>query len=345
VRSISARALAALFLLAGPGAATQALASFHFMVVEEVFPGTYTDPDAQYIMLRMTTSGQNFIAFHSVTVQNTSGGIVGSFTFPGNVDNGGFFGCNWPGCPAVIIGTPQAEALLDLPMDLTMMPILPLGGGRVCFDGNVDCVAWGNFSAPNTAPGPSQNGCDLNFGAPAAALQRGRALARTTFNCPAKENSSQFTLQFPRPANNPDAPVVLVDQDNDQLIQALDCSDFDATSLYVPLEIPSIDIDLSSNLSWQAQAAPAGSSLRHQIVTGGPAALQTSGGFSAAGCLTDNAPGLTFPDTRPAPATGEGYYYLVRGRNNCGGTYGRGSGSIFPEPREHLDSSPTRPCP
>ena len=52
-------------------------------------------------------------------------------------------------------------------------------------------------------------------------------------------------------------------------------------------------------------------------------------GTSTAVCLSNDGTGTSFTDTRSSPATGDGYYYLVRAQSQCGtGTYGHDSASV-----------------
>ena len=54
------------------GVALPASATFHLMKVVEVFPGTAAAPNAQYVVIQMYATGQNFVAGHAITVFNRS---------------------------------------------------------------------------------------------------------------------------------------------------------------------------------------------------------------------------------------------------------------------------------
>lgn len=56
-------------------------ASFHFMKVVQVFPGTAAAPNAQYVMIQMYAGGQNQVSGHQISVFNASGSAVQNFTF------------------------------------------------------------------------------------------------------------------------------------------------------------------------------------------------------------------------------------------------------------------------
>src|SRR5882762_7501178 len=107
-----ARYFVVLALILGAGL-TPALATFHLMVVQEVFPGTPSGPGAQFVMLRMTSSGQNLVLNTFIDVQDAAGNVLGRFgTFDHNVASGGTVGCAYPGCPAIVIGTSAAQTAL-----------------------------------------------------------------------------------------------------------------------------------------------------------------------------------------------------------------------------------------
>jgi hypothetical protein len=164
----------------------QVRATFHLMKVVEVFPGTATDPTAQYIMLQMYFPGQNFVAGHSVAVFDTNGMTLGTFTFPSDLANGADLA-------TILIATPDAQTLFGVTADLMMTPVIPAAGGAVCYD-VIDCVAWGSFSAPNTLPVPP----GTPFNAPTG-LVLGMAMHRDLSSGGSVTN---FVLAPPEPRNN-----------------------------------------------------------------------------------------------------------------------------------------------
>jgi hypothetical protein len=123
-----------------------ATASFHLVKIVEVFPGTTSDPAAQYVVLQAYFAGQNFVARHSLTVFDATGTQVGTFTFGSNVSNGA-------NLATMLIATASAQDLFGINADLTMTPAIQPGGGAVCWD-VFDCVAWGSFDAANLLPRP-----------------------------------------------------------------------------------------------------------------------------------------------------------------------------------------------
>ena len=358
-RNRNARRLPIIFAIA-LGALTPSFAAFHFMVVQEVFVGTPGDminpnlgPDqrAQYVMLRMTSSGQNFVSGTAIRVEDATGNILGSFgSFTANVPSGGA-ACAYPSCPAIVIGTMAAKNLFTFTFDKIVdgqpgRVALPVAGGRVCFHGGTsvfDCVAWGTFScsAANCPGGPNAlhagdlngNGCDTNYDLPVAGgLQFGKSLTRSTFNCGAKSNSTQFSPVFPKPVNNAGANNN-ADTDTDGLIDQLDCSDSDTAIQWPPIEVQNLRVSGQpvSTDSWDSQAGFVGTGVMYDEIRGSLSQLVN---FTDDSC---NNPETTLTSSVDAsvPPEGDGYYYLVRaeGGGCTGTTYGTQSNGTPRDPQ------------
>jgi cysteine-rich repeat protein len=178
--------------------ASSAQATFHLIKVVEVFPGTPAAPAAQYVVIQMYAAGQEFVGTHAITVFNGAGTLVGTFTFPGSVNNGS-------NQAKILIATPQAEAFFGVTADLTMNAALISGGGEVCWAGSLDCVAWGAYTG-------SSAGVGTPFNASGGGLLPGRAAIRRldiagsatildalddTNNC-----ANDFVSGLPAPRNN-----------------------------------------------------------------------------------------------------------------------------------------------
>jgi cysteine-rich repeat protein len=131
-------------------ASAPALATFHLIKVVEVFPGTAASPNAQYVVVQMYTSGQNLVGGHALTVFDKTGALVGTFTFPGTVPNGA-------SQAKILIATSQAEQFFGLTADLLMSASVMAGGGKVCWAGTIDCVAWGAYSGTSAGVGAPFN--------------------------------------------------------------------------------------------------------------------------------------------------------------------------------------------
>ena len=174
-----------------------ASATFHFMKVVEIFPGTAAAPNAHYVVIQMYASGQNFVGGHDITAFNGAGTLIATFTFPGSVARG-------VTQDKILIATAEAEAFFGLTADLSMSPSLLAAGGKVCFAGTVDCVAWGAYTGSTAGVGTPFNA--------GGGLQSGRAAIRRldiagaanllegtddTNNC-----ANDFVVGLPAPRNN-----------------------------------------------------------------------------------------------------------------------------------------------
>jgi hypothetical protein len=342
--------LAVGFLQVAPAAA-----SVHLMAIQEVFLGPPADESAapltadqraQYVMLRMTSSSQTLLNGASFRVEDADGNLLGSFgRFTANVANGGGIACSYPGCPAILMGAQASDNLFTFVFDKVAdgqagRVALPQAAGRVCFlfDTTVfDCVAWGAFDCTRSGNcalpnGPrtgdlNGNGCDLNFGAPAApaGLQYGLALARTTFSCAVKENSTNFSLVYPRPVNNANGSNN-VDSDGDGLIDVLDCEDGNPTYRWPVADRQNLRIAIGPPTTlFFSQAAASGSGVTYDLIRGTLAKIV---GFTDATCLLDGDLAGSFEEAND-PFVGDGFYYLARanGTAACGGTTSYGPGT------------------
>src|SRR5437870_2532846 len=102
------RIVVGLFVLA---AALPAQASFHLMLISEVYGGSVENPDSQYVELVMYSSGQNFVGGHEVQVFGADGTLLDEETFADQVPNGAVQS-------RILIATPEAQAEFDLAADL-----------------------------------------------------------------------------------------------------------------------------------------------------------------------------------------------------------------------------------
>ena len=92
-----------------------------------------------------------------------------------------------------------------------------------------------------------------------------------------------------------------------------------------------------TTLAWDAQAL-----VLYDIISGLLSDLRSDHGYDRAECLFDNNVRAEYFDQRPAPSSGDGYYYLVRAQGSGVGSYGNGRGD-GPDPRNGLDLE--SPCP
>ena len=330
------------FLLFGAlllAAATPARATFHIMLIEEIYAGHPADPGAHLVVLQMLLRGQNLVGGHPIHTffpDGTRGPDFGTFTSDvSNVASG----------TRILMATPEAVKIFGVPADHVTTGRLPFPSGRVCFApdptgiaGYVDCVAYGSFTGANTG-----------YGTPATALVTGQALRRTVFNLSVRNNSTDFALGSPRPANSLGA-IVSADGDADLVPDTTDCAPADPSLWFAPPEVTGVQVALDGTgaalLRWESLSARAGTATLYDLVLGSAPRLNTLrsyGGVAVCGAreLLDAA----FTDAQPVDR-GDGRFYLIRGRNGCGfGTYGNGDPPAgTPDPRDLLDDPLTDPC-
>jgi cysteine-rich repeat protein len=174
-----------------------AMATFHLMKVVEIFPGTAASPSAQYVVIQMYASGENLVGGHALTVYNAGGSVVGTFTFPGNVPNGA-------NQAKILIATSQAESFFGLSADMVMSASVLSAGGKVCWAGTIDCVAWGSYSGSSTGVGmPFNANGGLTSGRAAARRLNISGSATVLDGTDDTDNSAtDFVFATPAPRNN-----------------------------------------------------------------------------------------------------------------------------------------------
>lgn len=170
-----------------------ARANFHLMVIEEVFAGRSGATNAQFIELQMTSSGQNQLAGHSVTVYGPTGASSTTVTFPSAVANGSQRA-------SVLIATTAAESLFGVTADLRMGSLITPSGGKACFE-SVDCVSWGSFSGSSSGSGSPFN--------PGEGIVGGSSMIRSSVpygsynqDGDTGNSSADFRHGLPSPRNN-----------------------------------------------------------------------------------------------------------------------------------------------
>jgi len=192
------RSLAAVVLAAGLALATPA-AAFNQIKIVEVFPGTAGSPNAQYVVLQAYAINQNLVSGHTVRVFNSAGTLLNTFTFAANLGN-------TANQAKILIATTEAATLFNVTSNLTMTAVIPLAGGKVCYDNtNIDCVAWGNYSPVDATVGTPFSISTCYGGG----LRLGRALVRSLKGNSTLEGTddtndslADFYLDLPAPQNN-----------------------------------------------------------------------------------------------------------------------------------------------
>lgn len=172
-------------------AAMPAAATYHIVVIQQVFGGYEQAPGAQYVVLRLQADLQTFVRGQALPTFDAAGDSNGDFAAFCDMRTG----CDLPatspacaqgGCPSpftgndssVLVATEWARDLFCVTPDLLATGQLPYPDGRVCFGdvgpfagscdstGPVDCVAYGEFAGDNGI-----------FGSPSAPLTLGLVLA------------------------------------------------------------------------------------------------------------------------------------------------------------------------
>jgi hypothetical protein len=203
VRLLRSSSLALAIALACSAIGAQAaFATFHEMVVREVYPGSEASPESEYVELQMWASGQNFVATHTIHVYDATGKEVSSAKFAAEVPNGA-------NQSTIVAATPAAESQFGINADIELKPAgkMEPSGGAACWEA-LDCVAWGNFGGSLSSP----------VGAPAApgGIPNGMALRRSiTRTCATlleasddHDNSAgDFDVVFPNPRPNSAPPT------------------------------------------------------------------------------------------------------------------------------------------
>jgi len=172
-----------------------ARASFHLILVSEVFPGFASAPNAQFVELQMYDSGQNLVAGQSISVYNATGGFLQQFAFSTVVSNGA-------NQATLLIATTQAQTVFGVVPDAYMDPVIDPAGGKVCYTGSDDCVAWGNYSGSSVGVGNPFSPTGLPLGQSAQRrLDRGTPGVLDAAD-DTDDSASDFVSASPTPENN-----------------------------------------------------------------------------------------------------------------------------------------------
>ena len=191
--------IAAFLAIAAPAAA-----SFHLMMIQEVFPGSTANPGQDYVTLQMYAPGQNFVGGHSLTVYAANGTVAHTAAFPpapgGNVANG-------HNQDTILIGA--ANSVVGVAPDLVDSGLAAMdpAGGAVCWE-SIDCVSWGSFTPP-LAGLPSPAGTPVSF-SPDGSITRNTNVGgcTTALDPPDDTNDgSDFAGGLPVPRNNATPPT------------------------------------------------------------------------------------------------------------------------------------------
>jgi hypothetical protein len=123
------------------------------------------------------------------------------------------------------------------------------------------------------------------------------------------------------------------ESDGDGVRNDLDGAPADAAAFAGPGEIRGVRFDAPSLLTWATEAARSGGGTVYDVLRGDLSQLPVGSGASEVCRLDGGGDGPLMVTV--VPATGRGFYYLVRGTNGCGvGSYGASSSSV-----EHVSSA------
>src|SRR6185436_11522228 len=113
------------------------------------------------------------------------------------------------------------------------------------------------------------------------------------------------------------------DDDNDGVTDGSDCAPLQAGSFALPREVTGVTFAADKvTLRWNSAAPGAGTATVHNVLRGALNQLPVGAGASEA-CLAPVVVGTATTDLN-RPSAGQGFWYLVRGHNDCGaGTYGQ----------------------
>jgi Ca2+-binding RTX toxin-like protein len=182
--------------------ASPASANHHLMKIREVFAGAPGQPSAQFVELQMHAAGQHVVAGKQVVVYDSTGASVGTFTFPANVTG-------TANQSSILIATSAAATFFGVTPDLTMTPVIPAAGGKVCFLrptplSIVDCVSWGSYSGSSVGTGTPFNPVGGLVSGSSALRDISGGTSPTLLDAADDTNDSaaDFDLADPTPRNN-----------------------------------------------------------------------------------------------------------------------------------------------
>jgi hypothetical protein len=137
---------------------------------------------------------------------------------------------------------------------------------------------------------------------------------------PLADGAGDYLLSI---ANNCEASLdPAADDDGDGVVNADDCAPLTPGTFNQPLEIENLRVLADKEtVEWDSAVPGGGADTVHDLVRGIIADLPVSGALTETCLLPDSPP--TFVVDPEIPEPGSGFYYIVRGHNECGdGTFG-----------------------
>jgi hypothetical protein len=124
-----------------------ARATFHEVLISELYPGSTAAPQSSFLELQMYSAGQNFVGGHTITLYQADGSPIHTFAFPGDLPGNGV------NQQTMLVGDSAVAEAFGVTPDLVDAGFnIPAAGGAACWDG-LDCVSWGSFSGQTAPPG------------------------------------------------------------------------------------------------------------------------------------------------------------------------------------------------
>src|ERR1041384_1285958 len=111
-------------LVALLAAAPSAQATFHLMLVREIYPGPAAAPESSYVELQMYASGQELVGGHKAILKNATGATIAEPSFASNLAAGSV------SQQTILIGDTGVNAAFGVTPDLTSASFnVPAAGG------------------------------------------------------------------------------------------------------------------------------------------------------------------------------------------------------------------------
>jgi hypothetical protein len=197
------------------GFASSASATFHLIKVRELFPGTATAPQSDYVELQAYSPFQNQLQFGQLKVYGANGTNLSTFmpsTPPAPVPN------NANQATAVVADTGFAAEFPGVTPDFIDSSLdLNPAAGAVCWPITEppfeDCVSWGAFTG--NANLPDSAGSPFQGSGTSGAIGDGESIVRSiSANCPTalddaddtNNSAADFSESAPKPRPN-SAPI------------------------------------------------------------------------------------------------------------------------------------------
>jgi uncharacterized repeat protein (TIGR01451 family) len=188
-------------------------------------------------------------------------------------------------------------------------------GGTHCFNGA--CLGGGTLNC-NDNDACTADSCNPASGCLHTLIDAdGDLVCDSNDNCPTVPNADQTDTDGDGQGDACDT-----DDDNDGVLDASDCAPLDPTLKAIPAEVTDLAASADKiTFTWTSVIPAAGSATVHDLMRGKLEELPVSNAPGET-CVRASETGTSAFDEY-VPDVGYGYYYLARGRNDCGnGTYG-----------------------